>query len=58
VVELIQEEATVDDIVIQASRLLTQDMSDITTAFSDIQRNLRCNASKQAAHEVLSLINK
>jgi len=56
VVELIQDDATVDEIVRQASRLLSDDMSHITSQFSDIQKNLQCDASAQAATQVLSLL--
>lgn len=58
VVELIQDDATIDNIVTQASKLLTQDNSEITRQFSDIQQHLACNASEQAAQQVLALINQ
>jgi len=58
VVELIQDDATVDEIVRQASRLLSDDMSHITSQFSDIQKNLQCDASAQAATQVLSLLKQ
>lgn len=58
VVELIQEDATVDAIVEQASKLLTQDNSEITAQFTNIGDNLRRNASEKAANAVLSLVNK
>ena len=57
VVELIQDDATVDNIVEQASRLLNEDMSEITNQFGEIGKGLRCNASEKAAQEVLALIH-
>jgi len=58
VVELIQDDATVDNIVTEASRLLCEDMSHITSQFSDIQQYLQCNASEKAAQQVLALIQQ
>jgi len=56
VVELIQDDATIDNIVAQASRLLSEDMTEITDQFSDIGDMLKCNASERAAEQVLQLI--
>lgn len=56
IVELIQEDATIDNIVTQVSKLLDNDNHEMLSAFSDLQQLLRCDASEQAADSVLRLI--
>ena len=56
--ELIQQDATSDNIVTQVSLLLESDNVEMLQQFSQLQSTLCCNASEQAATEVLALINK
>ena len=55
--ELIQEDATPNNIVEQVSILLDNDNHEMLQQFSQLQSTLRCNASAQAANQVLALIN-
>lgn len=57
IVELIQDDATIDNIVREVSKLLDSDNSDMLNAFSDLQQLLKCNASERAADSVIGLIN-
>jgi len=55
--ELIQDDATVDNIAKEVSLLLADDNQALTAQFSKIHQQLKCNASERAADAVLSLIN-
>ncbi|PKF56436.1 lipid-A-disaccharide synthase [Alteromonadales bacterium alter-6D02] len=58
IVELIQNDATVENIVEQTCHLLDDDMSALTAELSSIQQRLKCNASERAADAVLALIEQ
>lgn len=57
IVELIQEDATIDNIVREVSKLLDSDNNNMLNAFTDLQQLLKCNASERAADSVIGLIN-
>jgi len=57
IAELIQDDATIDNIVDGVSNLLDSDNSDMLNAFSDLQQLLRCNASERATDSIIGLIN-
>lgn len=57
IVELIQDDATIDNIVFEVSKLLDNDNSEMTQAFSDLQQVLKCNASERASDSIIRLIN-
>lgn len=56
--ELLQREVTVDNIVPLIKERLYQDQSALNEAFTDIHRQLKQNASEQAAKAVIELINQ
>lgn len=58
IVELIQEDASIDNIVHEVSKLLDNDNIEMTQAFSDLQQLLKCNASERAADSIIKLLNK
>jgi len=57
IVELIQDDATIDNIVSEVSKLLDNDNDEMTQAFNELQQVLRCNASERATDSILKLIN-
>ena len=56
IVELIQDDATIDNIVLEVSKLLDNDNTEMTQAFSELQQMLRCNASERATDSIIKLI--
>ena len=54
--ELIQENATVENIVEQVAPLLAQGNQAMVEQFSMIHQQLKCDASERAADAILSLI--
>ncbi|MGB1296948.1 MAG: lipid-A-disaccharide synthase [Psychrobium sp.] len=58
IVELIQDDATIDNIVIETSKLLESDNEHMLTEFSKLQQLLKCDASERAADSVLGLITQ
>ena len=57
IVELIQDDATIENIVNEVSKLLDNDNSEMTQSFSELQKMLKCNASERATDSILKLIN-
>lgn len=58
VTELIQDDASVGNIVSEINRLLADKNRVMTSKFKQIHQQLKCNASERAADAVLALINK
>ncbi|MCG7530231.1 lipid-A-disaccharide synthase [Psychrobium sp. MM17-31] len=58
IVELIQDDATIDNIVTEASKLLDSDNQAMLGEFSKLQQLLKCDASERAADSVLGLIKQ
>ncbi|MGB0834258.1 MAG: lipid-A-disaccharide synthase [Psychrobium sp.] len=58
IVELIQDDATIDNIVTEASKLLDSDNQAMLNEFSKLQQLLKCDASERAADSVLGLIKQ
>lgn len=56
IIELIQDDATIDNIVAEASKLLEGDNDKLLNEFSQLQQLLKCDASERAADSVLALI--
>lgn len=56
IVELIQEDATTENIIREVSKLLDNDNREMLNAFNGLQQLLRCNASERAADSVIQLI--
>jgi len=54
--ELIQEQATVDNITEQVSLLLNSENLSLSDEFHQIHQQLKCNASERAADAVLALL--
>ena len=58
IIELIQEDATNDNIVKEASKLLDGNNKVMLDSFSKLQKLLKCDASERAADSVLKLIKR
>ena len=58
IVELIQDNATNDNIVREASKLLDSNNKQMLDSFSQLQKLLKCDASERAADSVLRLIER
>lgn len=58
IVELIQDDATNDNIVREASKLLDSNNKQMLDSFSQLQQLLKCDASERAADSVLGLIER
>jgi len=57
ITELIQDDATIENIVAGVSILLDGDNAQMLNAFTDLQQVLKCNASERATDSIVRLIN-
>jgi lipid-A-disaccharide synthase len=56
--ELSQHDCTVENIVAELSRLLSQDNKQLLETFTELHRQIKCDADRQAAQAVVNLLEE